>query len=201
MQQRIEHDSSKVQARRRLALLSGMLPAEEWATARLQDSGLTVGSSAPVQLLLDAPRSFALQTLVGTSPEQRAVTIVATWNPTPEAVQDLIDLGVGGLIELTTARHAFSFLIREALTAVERGDRYLRPSRVMCVLSPRQREALRLIVLGYPDGEIAARMGVKPGHVSNLVCGIYGRLGVAEHNRAALLRYYLGLAVPSAARR
>lgn len=87
----------------------------------------------------------------------------------------------------------------DAIQAVASGKRYLDPALGAAViqrrfeetalgdLTPRQRDVLRLLVMGYTNREVAARLGVSERTVEGHRAQVFDRLGLA--GRAELVRY------------
>jgi DNA-binding NarL/FixJ family response regulator len=60
-------------------------------------------------------------------------------------------------------------------------------------LSEREREVLRLLARGLPNGEIAARLFLSEGTVRNYVSAIFAKLGVADRAQAMVVALRGGL--------
>lgn len=91
-------------------------------------------------------------------------------------------------------RHALT----QQITRLEQLDSELRllvagPAPLREPLSPRQVEALRALALGESNAEIAARLGVSPRTVTQIITRIYRKLDVRNRNEAALTAWRLGL--------
>lgn len=60
-------------------------------------------------------------------------------------------------------------------------------------LSQRERDVLKLIAMGLPNDEIAARLFISPHTVKNHVSSIYRKLGVDDRTQVALIALRQGL--------
>ncbi|MCJ7432476.1 MAG: response regulator transcription factor [Anaerolineales bacterium] len=61
-------------------------------------------------------------------------------------------------------------------------------------LSEREREVLGLLVHGFSNADIAARLYLSEGTVRNYVSSIFDKLGVTDRTQAAVLALRYGMA-------
>jgi two-component system response regulator NreC len=91
-------------------------------------------------------------------------------------------------------------ILREAVTTVMEGRRYLspvvrdtwrrlreEPGAFTKLLSDREQEVLVLVGRGYTNSEIAQQMGLSPNTIQNHRCSIMSKLGL--HSSSHLIRY------------
>jgi two-component system response regulator NreC len=154
----------------------------------------------PDVLVLDLGMSSpgsGIETLNRLSGEARHTRIVVlTMNDDPAFARRAIDAGACGLVLKELADSDLPAAVRNAsrgrgyvspvLAAKLNGDR---SSRQTDRLTPREREVLRLIALGYTSVEIADKLGLSPRTIETHRARIHRKLGLAT--RAELVRYAL----------
>lgn len=67
------------------------------------------------------------------------------------------------------------------------------PNKNLSLLTPREREVLKLIAQGMTNGEIASALFISEHTVKNHVSNIYRKLGDNDRTRVALLALEGGL--------
>ncbi len=126
-------------------------------------------------------------------------------------VRGLIEAGIGGyvlksdpardLIEAIRSGAGTEVYLSQEAAAIVKKDNPANANGVQCrtsrsLLSPRQREVLRLIAEGYSSKNIAARLGISESTVKSHRKNIMDKLGI--HDRVALTRHAIriGLTQP-----
>jgi two-component system nitrate/nitrite response regulator NarL len=111
-----------------------------------------------------------------------------------ELVYDMLARGAAGYIDKASSSQA----ICDAIAAVGRGEMVLSPTveggvlrqirlraaQPAIMLSPREREVLRLVAEGHSASEIAGRLFIEPSTVKSHLQNIYKKLGVSERAAA-----------------
>lgn len=128
---------------------------------------------------LIALSSFGEERLVRSALEAGAVSYLLK-NISAESLAESIRL----------ARAGISTLSAEASAALVIGHREARADND---LTPREREILRLLIDGYTNAEIAARLGLSLYTVKNHVRNLLGKLGVGSRTEAVSLALQRGL--------
>lgn len=114
--------------------------------------------------------------------------LVVTGSTSPFYLRDLLELGVEGL--LTEPNRPEDIV--QALRRVSDGEHfYDGPQLSESILSPRERQILRAVVLGRENYQIARMLGISSRTVSNFVSTIKEKLSVRNHVELALI--YFGL--------
>jgi len=122
--------------------------------------------------------------------------VMLTMHSEDHHVMEAVRLGASGYV---LKRSADKDLL-DAIRAVARGDAYLTPSAVRLlltekrsdrepVLSPREREVLRLTARGHSNAEIAQRLFVSTKTVDTYRARVMTKLGL--HKRSELVEYAL----------
>lgn len=122
--------------------------------------------------------------------------VMLTMHGEDHHVMEAVRLGASGYV---LKRSADKDLL-DAIRAVARGDAYLTPSAVRLlltekrsdrepVLSPREREVLRLTARGHSNAEIAQRLFVSTKTVDTYRARVMTKLGL--HKRSELVEYAL----------
>lgn len=122
--------------------------------------------------------------------------VMLTMHGEDQHVMEAVRLGASGYV---LKRSADKDLL-DAIRAVARGDAYLTPAAVRLlltekrsdrepVLSPREREVLRLTARGHSNAEIAGRLFVSTKTVDTYRARVMTKLGL--HKRSELVEYAL----------
>ena len=153
----------------------------------------------PDVLVLDlgmSSRGSGIAALDELSREMRDMSIVVlTMNDDPAFTRRALDNGALGLVLKEMADSDLPAAVR----AAARGKRYVSPVLAAKLnggrqndsdtLTPREREVLRLIALGYTSVEIAQKLGLSPRTIETHRARIHRKLDLAT--RAQLVRYAL----------
>ncbi len=156
-----------------------------------------VHARRPDVLVLDlgvSNRGSGIAALDKLSREMRDVRIVVlTMNDDPAFAQRALDNGALGLVLKEMADSDLPAAVREA----SHGKRYVSPvlaaklnggkQTYSDILTPREREVLRLIALGHTSVEIANKLGLSPRTIETHRARIHRKLNLAT--RAQLVRY------------
>ncbi|HEY5287520.1 MAG TPA: response regulator transcription factor [Solirubrobacteraceae bacterium] len=157
-----------------------------------------VHARRPDVLVLDlgmSSRGSGVAALDKLSREMRDMSIVVlTMSDDPVFAQRVLDNGACGLVLKEMADSDLPAAVR----AVSRGQRYLSPllagklnggrqKNAADTLTPREREVLRLIALGYTSVEIAQKLGLSPRTIETHRARIHRKLNL--ETRAQLVRY------------
>jgi DNA-binding NarL/FixJ family response regulator len=122
-----------------------------------------IRAGAAGYLLKDTPRAGLIAAIMGTA-----------------AGQTFVDPQVAGKLLTQVARGGAGSPTGSATTLIQS-------------LSEREREVLRLLARGLPNGEIAARLFLSEGTVRNYVSAIFAKLGVADRAQAMVVALRGGL--------
>ena len=156
----------------------------------LAAAGLQIDPHARTTLLLDAPSGYALHALEAAD-AARAGMIVATWNPCPEYVEDLWDLGPAALLSGEYLDRDPAGRLADAFEGLASGERVrLTPWR-RTALTPNERRMLHYSVRGTTNREVGMELHVQEQTVSNNLTRIYDKLGLEGREHAVL--YYWGV--------
>jgi two-component system, NarL family, response regulator NreC len=153
----------------------------------------------PDVLVLDlgmGDRGSGIQALDRLHGEARDTHIVVlTMNDDPAFARRALDNGAAGLVLKEMADSDLPAAVRET----SRGKRYVSPLLAAKLrgekgsdgdrLTPREREVLRLIALGYTSVEIAQKLGLSPRTIETHRARIHRKLGL--DTRAELVSYAL----------
>lgn len=167
------------------ALCCGIASVTEAVRTQLAARGLAYDPAAPLVLVLDTPRGYAMASLEALEPHRRAV--VVTWSFCPEYLDDLwaarpwvLLVGDGLMLDLA-----------EALETAARGERRRIPGTPPSALTPMERRVLRLLARGLSNEQIAEQLQIQVQTVKNAATALYAKIGVP--NRSAALLYYWGI--------
>ncbi len=158
-----------------------------------------VHARRPDVLVLDlgmSSRGSGIAALDKLSREMRDMRIVVlTMNDDPVFARRVLDNGALGLVLKEMADSDLPAAVRDA----SHGNRYVSPLLAAKlnggkqsdsgVLTPREREVLRLIALGYTSVEIAQKLGLSPRTIETHRARIHRKLNL--DTRAQLVRYAL----------
>lgn len=148
--------------------------------------GFSVDSNSDIGLVIDAPLGFALHTLESQASLSPHI-IVSTTNTCPEYVEDLWDYQPDALL----AGQSLTQRLAEAVTRVDKGERYRLTPGSATLLTPVERQVLRCIARGWSNKRIACHQRVRTQSVANVLTRIYAGLGV--RSREAAILYYWGI--------
>lgn len=156
----------------------------------LARAGLPIERDGRVWLVLDAPSGYALDVLERESEPGRAL-LVATWNPCPEHLEDLWELGPAALLggeylDRNPAGH-----LAEVLEVVGRGERVRMTPWERSPLTAAERRMLQHSVRGASNKGVARELGIHEQTVSNTLSRVYDKLGLDGREQAWL--YYWGV--------
>ncbi len=170
----------------RVAIASGLPAVRASATTLLARQGFTYDPDAPIMLIFNIPRGFALHVLESLQRKDRRI-IVVTWSFSPEYCEDLWDFQLDGLI----VGDGMTLEIATAITQVSQGARYrLTPAR-QTPLNQSERRILRLLARGYSNQQIAQQCSMQLQTIKNMVASIYRKLQLKNRSQAVL--HYWGI--------
>jgi len=169
-----------------VAIVCGLPTVIASAAAFLHQQGFEVDPTAPLCIMLDIPRGFALYSLESSQRVEHQI-IVVTWSFCPEYNEDLWDMGVGGLI----IGDGMTLEIAAAIARVRHGARYRMTPGMTTRLTQLERRVLRLLARGYPNQQIAHEINMQVQTVKNTLAAVYRKLGLK--NRSEALLYYWGV--------
>ncbi|MFB4299281.1 response regulator [Actinomadura sp. NTSP31] len=154
----------------------------------------------------------ATRRIVGSGPGRTRVLILTTFD-LDEYVYDALRAGAGGfLLKDVTAERLF-----DAVRVVADGDALLAPAvtrrlidefallkprsgslpaTTLDVLTPRERQVLRLVADGLSNAEVAARLVVTEETVKTHVSRVLTKLALRDRTQAVIIAYETGLVVP-----
>jgi DNA-binding NarL/FixJ family response regulator len=135
--------------------------------------------------------------------------ILLTVYENPDYLVEALKAGAAGYLLKGAPRREIVDAVRQVLA----GESLLNPELVMALLkqlsgvrgdygaaqrlSPRERDVLRLIVLGQSNKEIAAALHLTVSTVKTHVEHLIGKLGVSDRTQAAVRAIELGLISPA----
>ncbi|GAA2168605.1 response regulator transcription factor [Actinomadura napierensis] len=154
----------------------------------------------------------ATRRIVASGPGRTRVLILTTFD-LDEYVYDALRAGAGGfLLKDVTAERLF-----DAVRVVADGDALLAPAvtrrlidefallkprsgslpaTTLDVLTPRERQVLRLVADGLSNAEVAARLVVTEETVKTHVSRVLTKLALRDRTQAVIIAYETGLVVP-----
>ena len=142
--------------------------------------------TAPVTLVFDTPSGFAMQRLEGLDiPAQSS--IVVTWNTCPEYLDDLWSLQAAILLVNVDINQE----LPAALKRLALGQRYRSPGLRSSLLTPTERQVLRLMAHGCSNQQIGERLHLQEKSIRNALTKVYDKLGL--ENRVKVTKYYWGI--------
>ena len=156
----------------------------------LARSGFAVERDGGTRLVLDAPSGYALDVLEPESEPGRPL-LVATWNPCPQHLEDLWELGPAALLAGEHQDRNPAGHLAEALEALGRGERVRRTPWERSPLTHAERRMLQHSVRGASNKEVARDLGIHEQTVSNTLSRVYDKLGLDGREHAWL--YYWGV--------
>lgn len=167
-----------------LAPLRELVVVGHAATAADAVAGCEREQPAIVLLDLRLPDALAadlVPRLHQVSPGSRILLFTAF--PEHAAVAPTLAAGACGLLVKDASGTAF----RDALLQVARTGSYrgTPPSAAQAPVTPREYDVLRLVAVGYTNGEIAQRLGLSPNTVKTYLSNVMDKLGA--RNRAQLI--------------
>ncbi len=149
--------------------------------------GWTQTTGREVQLLLDSPTGFALETLSSSPATTRPPTLVITDSTAPPYLRDLQAQKPHGLIVGSPDDAALAAALKRVL---EDEPFYDGPVLGDDDLYPREREVWRLVVRGLTNAQIGAALSISEKTVANYVTNLQDKLFL--NNRVELVLFYLG---------
>jgi two-component system nitrate/nitrite response regulator NarL len=172
----------------------------------LTDAVRTVVEQRPEVCLLD--RHFhdgdglaAIGPIREASPTTRVVVI--TGDPSAAASFAALEAGAHGFVHKTRGLAAITHVVRTVtrqpggpppVEVVVPQPRRPEPDPVQTLLTPRERDCLRLVADGLTTGAIARRLHLRPATVGGHVRSVLSKLGVHSRLEAALVAHRHGLA-------
>lgn len=153
--------------------------------------GFRVQPQARVEIVLDAPRGFAIQTLYRM--ETAAKVVVVAWNSCPEHTEDLLELQPDALLsDEFFLRQDIENAFGNVLRLVCDGQRYTFAPGPRSLLSTREREVLRCVALGWDNRRIGQHLRICEQTVKNRLRTVYRKLGLQGRVHAALYYWQVG---------
>jgi DNA-binding CsgD family transcriptional regulator len=117
----------------------------------------------------------------------RARLVVVTGDDAPRALRDLLDEELDGIVLESEAPRT----LVHAVLAVACGQivmpRAARERTRRPALSAREKQALGMVVMGFTNGEIAARLHLTESTIKSHLSSAFAKLGVRSRNEAAAL--------------
>ncbi len=155
-------------------------------TTRLERQGFCFDPDAPVKLIIDVQKGFALRSLETLRATDSHV-IVVTFSFCPEYWEDLWDLRPQILIVDEGYEHDYADTIVRATA----GQRYRVTPKSTTPLNPIERHILQLLARGYSNKDIAQHLHLQDQTVMNMLTAIYQKINVK--NRMGAVLYYWGI--------
>lgn len=171
----------------------GIPPVDFWRSSTpfasllangLQSWGICFDPNSSIKLLIDLPRGHALHILESTDITGLRVVVV-TSSPCVEYRDDLWELEPHVLLVSPTSEHAYI----DAIERAAEGERH-RHTPETC-LTPTERRVLGHVARGWPNKEIAQRLGLGQQTVRNALTSTYSKFGLSS--RMELSLYYWGM--------
>lgn len=165
-------------------------------SSRLEARGLNCVKNAPIKVVLDAKRGFALRTLEAfrSLVPQDQEFIIVTSSLCPEYREDLWDMQPNVLVVDPAYEYDIPALltrIAEILNCFARDKHILVAPNSRTLLNPNERLILRCIARGFSNKQIALRLDMPEKTVRNLLTQIYTNVGVRSRMEAMI--YYWDL--------
>jgi len=164
---------------------SGQEQVQRAVRERIRSWTQTTGRE--VQLLLDTPVGFALETLAASPPTTRPPTLVITDSAAPPYLRDLQAQKPQGLVVGSPDDAALAAALKRVLDSEPFYDG---PVLDDDDLYPREREVWRLVVRGLTNAQIGAALSISEKTVANYVTNLQDKLFL--NNRVELVLFYLG---------
>ncbi len=163
--------------------------------AELQEYGLEISDNAEYIVLVESSLGSAVTELENSEVDPSKV-IVFTPNPCLEYCQDVLDMGVAGLIFNSLTSHT----IISALELVTNGQQFrILPNSPNAGLSTIERQVLMLVARSFEDKEISVYFEKRSDRTiqKDVMC-IFEKLrstypDLRFNNRSCLVHYYHGL--------
>jgi DNA-binding CsgD family transcriptional regulator len=160
---------------------------EQQVVAYLEAVGFRRDPAAPIAVLVDASRGYALWQLESLN-RTRSRVVVITSNPCAEYLLDLWELQPAVILANTCLETELANAVKRA----GQGDRYRIPTQITTSLTYAERKALRQLACGLSVKQIALKLGKTQQSVKNTLKEVYRKLGLTGHPHKAPL-YYWGL--------
>jgi len=139
--------------------------------------------AAGIEPVGDVPAA-ALHIVDGASrPSSRQVVVVEAASRRETA--ELLDAGVEGIVLAATLDHALVPTIRAVLAGQVVVPHAVRNAVRRPMLSPREKRILGMVVMGFTNQEIAARLHLAPSTVKSHLRTMFTELGVRSRKEAA----------------
>ena len=154
---------------------------------------VTLGSrSAPRELdalvlAVSAPAEGADALRRARERHRPGVVVLVAHHATPAEGRQLLVDGVAGLVLEDRASEALAPAVRSALAGQVSYPVELMPSSVRAALSTREKQILGMVVLGFSNAEIAAKLYVTESTVKSHLSSAFATLGVRSRRDAVAL--------------
>lgn len=171
-------------------ILSGIPHLARSVADGLRALGIPVEPGAPITIVLDAHRGWAVHELERMQRRRGSAVVVVTWNPCPEHLRELIELDPDVLASGALLGPDLAAALAELAARAGRGERFRLITRAETVLRPHEERVLRLLARGRTKREIAEALHLTVGRIGNLMTEVHQALGLANDREVAL--YYWG---------
>lgn len=164
--------------------VAAALDAELWSIADAArgsraHTAVVVAGSVPVH---DASALVARGRAIG------GAVVAVVGKPTVETVRALLDAGADGVVPAAAVETQLGpamAAVRAGLVAAPGGT--LRQATERPALTPREKQALGMVVLGFSNAEIARKLYVAESTVKSHLSSAFAKLGVRTRSEAAAL--------------
>jgi DNA-binding NarL/FixJ family response regulator len=140
-----------------------------------------------VVLGINSPKKDAAAVARARARSGSAPLLVAVSEATPADARRLLVDGVAGVVFQDQAEHALAPTLRAVLSGQVAYPGELMPSNLRRTLSKREKQVLGMVVLGFSNAEIAAKLYVSESTVKSHLSSAFARLGVRSRKDAAAL--------------
>ena len=113
--------------------------------------------------------------------------IVVAANSTRRTVQDALSAGARGLVSADDAEERLAPAVRAVCAGLVAVPSELRGPITRPLISPRERQILSMVVLGFANREIANKLYVAETTVKSHLSSVYRKLGVRSRQEATAL--------------
>jgi DNA-binding NarL/FixJ family response regulator len=198
MTELLESDNGRGEALA-VATLAGDLAMRRRLSAALVAGGLRVASEAaePEQLAAGAePRAVAIALpalssaelarigrLRAALTEASIVAVAAAWDR--RSISQALREGADGCVVAGRIEESLALAVRDACSGQLSLPRELRNGLVKPLLSPREKQILAMVVLGFTNGEIARKLYLTESTIKSHLSSSFAKLGVRSRQEAA----------------
>jgi two-component system, NarL family, response regulator, fimbrial Z protein, FimZ len=177
----------------RLVVVVAPAPVKRKLTAILQAAGFGVTAATgpepadAIVLGITAPKKDAAAIVRARATSGSTPLLIAVSQATPADARRLLVDGVAGMVLQEQAEDALAPTLRAVLSGQVAYPAELMPSHLRRTLSTREKQVLGMVVLGFSNAEIAAKLYVSESTVKSHLSSAFAKLGVRSRKDAVAL--------------